>query len=106
MNLDLICGALEATERDFQIHNPLKGRVSILSRSKKLDAKEISKYYPKPRQEEVYYFVSGFLGERCYVPLITRIQAAFNTNVWSRLGAYKKIYTMGLKARRDYDARI
>ena len=103
MDLNLICSALEVIERDYHIPNPLKGRVSIIG--DRADGREISRYYPKPQQEEMYYFISGFLKEGFNVPRLIRLKSLFNNDAENKVRAFQKVYKMGLNARRDYDAR-
>ena len=103
MKLHLIYGAVSAIERDFQIPNPLIRIASILDDN--VNSKKISYFYPKPQQEEMYYFISGFLKEEFNCRLFSRIRAFFNKNLEDKINGFRKIYDLGLNARNDYDLK-
>lgn len=104
MNLNLICGALEVIERDYHIPNPLKRSASVMGGN--LNARNVSRFYPKPQQEEIYYFISGFLGDKFDVSKFIKFRSLFSRGIKKEIKAYEEIHSRGILARKRYTSQI
>lgn len=102
--MNLICSALEVIKRDYHIPNSLEGRASLMSGD--LNARNVSRFYPKPQQEEMYYFISGFLGDKFDVSKFIKFRSLFSRGIKKEINAYKEIHANGILARKRYTSQI
>lgn len=71
-----------------------------------LNARNVSRFYPKPQQEEIYYFISGFLGDKFDVSKFTKFRSLFSIGIKKEINAYEDIYARGILARKRYTSQI